>query len=113
MTEEHMREQDEMNEARKEEKLDAAIETLEDAAGKEGTELGEAWDLLARLKSYVYCFTPEFSKALKREILDHANVISKEYKWVDEEIVVPEAKRKVRRFVHISELEEEDKSLER
>ena len=76
-------------------KISAAAETLAECSGLEGTEVGEAWSMLAAAWNHRDCFGDAFVKALGMEILGQAKRIGDECEVVEEEQTI---KRNIRRL---------------
>lgn len=65
---------------KKQKHLDKMVEDLHDAAGLEGSEVGEMWSLIASLfESYSDIISPELLASLEAEIRQQHEILCKEF----------------------------------
>ena len=74
------------------EDMDELCERLSELAHDEGTELGEAWDILAGMWSRRDCVGDEFAVALEKEIKEQATWVRENCKMIEVEIPLREAR---------------------
>lgn len=78
------------------ENIEDAIKRLEELINLEGSELGEAWDLLITIRRYSYCFSKDFNLAIEKEIFKQANESHEHFEIVEEETTYSRTEKRLK-----------------